>query len=120
MDEADRMATQIAIIDYGKLLMLDTPENLKKTVGEGDLLEIISEKASADELQKLVSILNEKKFAVTAQIQGILIKHANIIGHLTEIKAVCDQMNFRVSEFKLRENTLEDVFIHLTGRNLRA
>jgi ABC-2 type transport system ATP-binding protein len=110
----------VAIIDHGKLLMLETPENLKKTVGEGDILEIVSDKASPEELQNLANKLIEKKFMVSYQNQGIFIKHPNIIGHLAEIKSLCDQMHFQVSEFKLRENTLEDVFIHLTGRNLRA
>src|SRR5512142_540399 len=40
MDEADRMADRVAIIDHGKLLIVDTPEDLKRTVGEGDVLEI--------------------------------------------------------------------------------
>jgi ABC-2 type transport system ATP-binding protein len=40
MDEADRMADRVAIIDHGQLLTVDTPSALKHTVGEGDVLEI--------------------------------------------------------------------------------
>jgi ABC-2 type transport system ATP-binding protein len=40
MDEADRMADRVAILDHGRLLTVDTPEALKRTVGEGDVLEI--------------------------------------------------------------------------------
>ena len=40
MDEADALSDRIAIIDNGKLLKLDTPENLKKSIGEGDTIEI--------------------------------------------------------------------------------
>ena len=40
MDEADRLADRVAIIDFGKLLLLDTPENLKRSIGKGDILEI--------------------------------------------------------------------------------
>jgi len=46
MDEADRLADRIAIIDHGKLLLLDTPQNLKRTVGEGDILEFVIEKSN--------------------------------------------------------------------------
>ena len=46
MDEADRLADRVAIIDHGKLLMLDTPQNLKHTVGEGDMLELVLEDIS--------------------------------------------------------------------------
>ncbi|NLA49461.1 MAG: ABC transporter ATP-binding protein [Bacteroidales bacterium] len=43
MDEADRLADRVAIIDHGKLLISDTPQNLKRTVGEGDILELVIE-----------------------------------------------------------------------------
>ena len=40
MDEAERLADRVAIIDHGQLLVVDTPEELKRTVGEGDVLEV--------------------------------------------------------------------------------
>src|SRR5512143_3734955 len=40
MDEAERMADRVAIIDHGELLVMDTPEALKRRAGEGDVLEI--------------------------------------------------------------------------------
>ena len=40
MDEADRLADRVGIIDLGRLLLIDTPQNLKKSIGEGDTLEI--------------------------------------------------------------------------------
>ncbi len=56
MDEADRLADRIAIIDYGKLLLLDSPQNLKKTIGEGDILEIIIEKSMN---RRLINLLKD-------------------------------------------------------------
>jgi hypothetical protein len=50
---------------------------------------------------------------------SILVKHPNIIEHIPEIKNISEISGLLISEIKLRENTLEDVFIHLTGRNLR-
>jgi hypothetical protein len=49
----------------------------------------------------------------------VFIKHSNIIEHLLEIKNLAEKNELKIAEIKLRENTLEDVFIHLTGRNLR-
>ena len=49
----------------------------------------------------------------------LFIKHSNIIEHLSEIKNLAERNGLKIAEIKLRENTLEDVFIHLTGRNLR-
>ena len=40
MEEADKLSDRIAIIDHGKLLRLDTPENLKKVIGEGDVVDM--------------------------------------------------------------------------------
>ncbi|MHC1783370.1 MAG: hypothetical protein AB9891_11565 [Anaerolineaceae bacterium] len=40
MDEAERVADRVAIIDHGQLLVLDSPQALKASVGEGDILEI--------------------------------------------------------------------------------
>jgi ABC-2 type transport system ATP-binding protein len=119
MDEADRLADRVAIIDHGQLLLLDTPQNLKRTIGEGDVLEICFGKSN-DQLLDLLS----KKIAVFSMnvkngAGGILIKHPNIIEHLAEIKNIVETIGLTITEFKLRENTLEDVFIHLTGRSLR-
>ena len=50
MDEADRLSSRVAIIDHGKLLLLDTPQNLKKTVGEGDILELVIKNGDSNKL----------------------------------------------------------------------
>ena len=119
MDEADRMANRVAIIDYGKLLLLDTPENLKKTVGEGDILEVIPERHSEEALSRFVTQVEGLSMDVRAGNGSILIKHPNLINKIGTIKEHAENSGLAISEFKLRENTLEDVFIHLTGRKLR-
>ena len=61
------------------------------------------------------------RLSLDVRIAGdsILIRHPGIIDHFVEIKNIADAEHLEISEIKLRENTLEDVFIHLTGRNLR-
>ncbi len=119
MDEADRLADRIAIIDHGKLLLLDTPQNLKRTVGEGDILEMIIENGN----RTMISQFIEKAAVLYPHIKtsngSVLIKHSNIIEQLPSIKNIAESVGLVIEEIKLRENTLEDVFIHLTGRNLR-
>ena len=61
MDEADILSDRIAIIDYGKLLKLDTPDNLKSSIGSGDILEITikgNENKTFSELKTLDYINN--------------------------------------------------------------
>ena len=119
MDEAERLANRIAIIDKGKLLLIDSPEELKKTIGEGDVLEIEIidyEKNNIDlvcnELKKITENLN-----IVDNL--MIIKSKNLIEKVADIVIILKQNNIKISEMRLRENSLEDVFIYLTGRKLR-
>jgi ABC-2 type transport system ATP-binding protein len=119
MDEADRLANRIAIIDNGKLLLLDTPQNLKRTIGEGDLLEIF---CNTNELEKAVTALNSLSDLSQHTIthgNSLMIKSQHLIDRIPAIVELLRVEHIDITEIKLRENTLEDVFIHLTGRNLR-
>jgi ABC-2 type transport system ATP-binding protein len=117
MDEADRLSDRVAVIDSGKLLVLDTPYNLKSSIGEGDILEIqMSDKADENTLRTaLASYCSFVKLS-----DGILLlKSKNLVAHVPEIILALKAMNVSMGEIRLRENSLEDVFIHLTGRSLR-
>jgi len=119
MDEADRLSNRVAIIDHGKLLLVDSPENLKKTIGEGDLLEIdltIKNKIKLDNIkQSLLEICDN----VLIRDNSLIVKSVNLIELISAITDRINQNGAKINKFTLRENTLEDVFIHLTGRALR-
>ena len=119
MDEADRLSNRVAIIDKGKLLLVDSPENLKKTIGEGDLLEIdltIKNEAKLNNIkQSLMGICDN----VLIKDNSLIVKSINLIDLMSEITDRVNQNGAKINKFTLRENTLEDVFIHLTGRMLR-
>jgi ABC-2 type transport system ATP-binding protein len=119
MDEADRLADRVAIIDNGKLLLLDTPQNLKKTIGEGDILEICFENGNQHAINLFSESISELSMNIKTNMNSVFIKHPNMIEHLANIKNLAETNGLSISEFKLRENSLEDVFIHLTGRSLR-
>lgn len=106
-------------MDHGRLLMVDTPHNLKKTIGEGDILEIAIENGNGAAITQFTGQLEKISPNVKGTANAVLIKHANILGQLGAIKTLAETNGLTISEFKLRENTLEDVFIHLTGRTLR-
>ena len=119
MDEADRLADRIAIMDHGKLLLLDTPQNLKRTTGEGDILELQFENGDEQKINQFAGKLAPLALKMTSGPNLMLIKHPNVVEHLPAIKLKAEESGLIISEFKLRQNTLEDVFIHLTGRKLR-
>ncbi len=119
MDEADRLADRVAIIDHGKLLLLDTPHSLKKSIGEGDLIEIQLRAAGSDQFEKAVETLSKIYDQVALRGTTLTIKSRNLIELLPDITQKIERDGFKIDEITLRENTLEDVFISLTGRKLR-
>ena len=119
MDEAERLSDRVAIIDHGKLLLLDTPNNLKRTVGEGDVLELVLESSNESSMKTFSENIQLLNMNIKKNADAVFIKHSNIIEQLPEIKNIAERNGLKIAEIKLRENTLEDVFIHLTGRNLR-
>ncbi len=119
MDEAERLSDRIAIIDNGRLLLTDTPENLKKTAGTGDVLEITIQAENGKELKDAEALL--QTVTRNTQINGsvILIREKNVLEMMPVITGKLREANCTCSEIKIRANTLEDVFIHLTGKRLR-
>jgi ABC-2 type transport system ATP-binding protein len=119
MDEADRMSDRVAIMDHGKLLLTDSPLNLKRTIGEGDVLEITFQNSGNVNTGKFTGEMTALGILVRKGEGVVLLKHLNILGLLPSIKGISEANGLTIGEIRLRENTLEDVFIHLTGRNLR-
>jgi ABC-2 type transport system ATP-binding protein len=119
MDEADRLANRVAIIDHGKLLLLDTPANLKRSIGTGDILEIVLDTDEKQNLDNLVGSLSKMCDNVNLSGALLILKSKNLIESISDITSEIKQHGFKINKITLRENTLEDVFIHLTGRKLR-
>ena len=118
-DEADRMSDRIAIIDNGRLLRIDTPENLKKTAGAGDVLEFTVQTDEGTDLRESGIDFQTITRNVTIVGSNILIRELNAIELIPAVTATLREKGFTCSEIKMRANTLEDVFIQLTGKRLR-
>lgn len=119
MDEADRLSDRIAIIDNGRLLLTDTPENLKKTAGTGDVLEIMLKAEHGGNLSEALNVLRPLVGEVTLAGEHILVREKNIIELLPSLTSQLTKASYEITEIKMRSNTLEDVFIQLTGKRLR-
>jgi ABC-2 type transport system ATP-binding protein len=120
MDEAERLVDRVAIIDHGKLLVLDTPAVLKRTIGEGGVLEVAlgGEIPQADVLVALEGLpLAGGRLTFRA---GLVEIHCpNALETLSPLLDALRRAGIPPAEVRLRENTLEDVFLSLTGRSLR-
>lgn len=119
MDEADRLSDRVAIIDHGKLLRLDTPENLKKEIGEGDVVEITISDAKRN--QEVVQILKEMEHVLSViEVEGVInLRALDAMSKLPQIMESVEKKDVRIADLSMRQNTLEDVFIELTGTRLR-
>jgi ABC-2 type transport system ATP-binding protein len=119
MEEADRLADRIAIIDHGRLLVLDTPTHLKDTIGEGDLLEIELPDASGGEMETVCRELAVDFPGLDRQADRLRVVGHGVHQTLPALLDRLHQAGFTTGEARIRRRTLEDVFISLTGRGLR-
>ncbi|MEW6367803.1 MAG: ABC transporter ATP-binding protein [Acidobacteriota bacterium] len=119
MDEADRLADRIAIIDHGKLLVLDTSENLKNHIGEGDILEVQLSRDAPELVAWLRTELAEEVKRVTCQNGALRLVGTDLLRVLPLLMERLRSSEIQVVDYAVRKKTLEDVFIALTGRRLR-
>lgn len=119
MDEADRLSDRVAIIDHGKLLRLDTPENLKKEIGEGDVLELTLQDKNRN-LDVVKTLEGDDNFHNVVEVEGkINLRGLNVLSKLPHIIELLEEIDVQIADLSVRQNTLEDVFIELTGTSLR-
>jgi len=119
MEEADALSDRIAIIDHGKLLRLDTSTNLKKTLGKGDIIELLlaDRRRNGAVLRRLRGI---KGIEEVYELKGrVAVRALNAASRLPSVINLIESTGGRVADITIHGNTLEDVFIHLTGRALR-
>jgi ABC-2 type transport system ATP-binding protein len=116
MEEADRLSDRVAIIDYGKIVALDTPAKLKKTL-QGDVITVTTKDA-----ERLSSVLAEKlRIEKSRIIDGKLeltVQDGEAL--LPEVVETAAENKMHVEAVILRQPSLEDVFLHYTGRAIRA
>jgi ABC-2 type transport system ATP-binding protein len=110
MDEAEK-ADRIAIIDYGKLVAMDTPEKLKQSIGK----DIISLKTEDDE-KATEEISRRYQTEVRNDKDHLTFSIANGEEFLP---VFIKEFGIKISSISLRRPTLEDVFLKLTGREIR-
>jgi ABC-2 type transport system ATP-binding protein len=115
MDEADKLSDRIAIMDHGKIVILDTPPKLKDTL-EGDV--VVVKANNIDVLSELVtkSLGFEKKQIINGALEFTVRNGKTVMPRIMELAT---QNNIYVESLLLREPNLEDVFLHYTGRTIR-
>jgi len=118
MEEADQLCRRTAIIDHGKLLALDSPAQLKRSVPGGYLVEL---QVRGDLPESFVSSLQTLPGVVEVKPDHDQIRiyadHAE--GLLANAMRVAVDQNVMITDAHVAEPSLENLFLHLTGRSLR-
>ena len=109
MEEADILCDRLAIIDHGRIVALDTPEKLKRGLG-GDVVTLRTSKPNIQSLKTLKYVKNIKR---SKAILKFTVDDAG--SHLQEILKKVG----KVESVESRSPTLNDVFLHFTGREIR-
>lgn len=117
MEEADFLCRRVAIMDQGKVVALDTPAALKRSIGKLEVIEVKAAKASGKLAEKLARLQNIEKAEATPEGLRLLTPTADTV--LSQVVKSLTDEGVRVDSLNIIQPTLEDVFIKLTGRALR-
>jgi len=117
MEEADQLCARVAIMDHGKILALDTPAQLKRTVGADTIVTV---KATGD-YDTLSAVLRDLDGVTrTRQIDNGVEVHVTVSDRIVpRVVNVVEDAGLEVVDLSVAEPSLETVFINLTGKDLR-
>jgi ABC-2 type transport system ATP-binding protein len=116
MEEADVLCNRIAIIDHGKIVALDTPQNLKDSLG-GDVIELEFDRISdtqIETLKEMTLVRDVKKIG-----EAYMVKVPKGEKALPEIMENLLKMKLKISRVSLVKPSLDQVYLEYTGRSLR-
>jgi ABC-2 type transport system ATP-binding protein len=117
MEEAEKLSDRICIIDKGKLLVSGTADEIKKMSVNEDIIEI---DITGDIKQEFIPFLNpDISGRMTFSRNTVVFSVKDPIYALENILFLVREHNLKVNSLKLRKNSLEDIFINLTGRSIR-
>jgi len=118
MEEADQLCNRVAIMDHGRILALDTPAQLKRTVGVDTIVTV---KATGDGAALEAALSKELPGVTrTRQVTGGVELHVRSSDRIVpRIVGAVEGAGFEVADLSVAEPSLETVFINLTGKDLR-
>jgi ABC-2 type transport system ATP-binding protein len=120
LDEADQLADQISVIDAGRVIAEGTPDQLKSTIG-GDRIDVVLHRV--DDLAAVAAMIGQVCDAaaeVDRDTRRVSAPAPDRVAALTGVVRALDDAGITAEDIALRRPTLDEVFLHLTGRDTKA
>jgi len=118
MDEADRLCDRIAIVDHGHLVALDTPARLKASVPGSNVIEVQFAETPPDFEERLRKLSDVRSVQPEGNnMYRILSDEGSLT--TTELVSMAVAEGVKLKSLSVQNTTLDDVFVHYTGRGLR-
>lgn len=118
MEEADALCHRLAIVDHGQVIAIGTPGELKRSIPGGYLLRLQFGRRSSDLLERLQKLSGVREVRASDSIGADV--YADRGGSLIpEIAALAVAAGAELSDVHISEPSLENLFLHHTGRSLR-
>jgi ABC-2 type transport system ATP-binding protein len=117
MEEVEELCERVGIIDHGKLIALGTKDELRKLVGDEDVIDLQVDRVPAIAVERLAEI--EGVVRANAGDGGIEVLSRDAGHVLAPVLATLADAGVHVRDVHVREPNLESVFLHLTGKSLR-
>ncbi|MFE6285704.1 ATP-binding cassette domain-containing protein [Streptomyces sp. NPDC057877] len=115
LEEADKLASRITVIDQGRAIADDTPDGLKNRVG-GDRIEVVvAERADIARAVKVVARVSDGEPESDETELRVHAPVADRVAALTDVARTLQDEGVRVEDIGLRRPSLDDVFLRLTG-----
>jgi len=118
MDEAERLADHVHVIDRGRLIASGTPFELTRASGSSTIRLVVTEPFPASAPASLQAALGEGTVVQPVNEHSLLITGPADAGTLATVSAWCDREGVLPESLTLGQRTLEDVFLQITGREL--
>jgi len=115
MEEAEQLCHRLAIIDQGKIIAMDTPDNLINNAGLGTSIEFSTSKeldGLANKIPGIYKVNNgsTRKYSANTRVVSLILK---------DLTNLCYDNQIELENISVKKATLEDVFLAMTGRKLR-
>ncbi|MEJ7842441.1 MAG: ATP-binding cassette domain-containing protein [Rubrobacter sp.] len=117
LEEADVLADRVGIIDRGRIVAEDTPEALKAEIGRPS---VEATPASPAERDAVVGVLGRFGEEIPSQPGTVAVRLSGGAAGLADVVRALDAENLKVSNLRLEEPSLNDVFLAKTGRSLEG